>query len=142
MIRDMKKIDEDFIYHSWLYSVKNPTRAITSMTRYVIDSLVADGNVKVFCNDEDENHILGWVAYGKIENTPLRHFVFVKKALRGNGLATDLVRAAFPDKKKDIFCTYWSHYLQKIDAKRKWNARFDGKLLAAYVYTLGIKDAA
>mgnify|MGYP003624435676 FL=1 len=142
MIRDMKKIDEDFIYHSWLYSVKNPNKAISSMTRYVIDDVVANNNIRICCNDEDENHILGWIAYGKMDNTPLLHFIFIKKALRGNGLATDLVRDVFPDSSKDIFCTYWSHYLQKIDAKRKWNARFDGKLLAAHVYFLGAKDAA
>ena len=142
MIRDMKKIDEDFIYHSWLYSVKNPTKAITHMTRYVIDSLVSSKSVKVYCNDDDENHILGWIAHGKLEKADLLHFVFVKKALRNNNLATELVHAAFPDREKDIFCTYWSHYLQKIDAKKKWKARFDGKLLAAYVYTLGIKNAA
>ena len=140
MIRDIKAIDEDFIYDSWIKSVKCPTRAVSSMTRFVIDNAYNNRNIKVFCADDDENHILGWAAHGSIETTPLLHFVFVKKAFRNNGIGKKLLRDIYPDEKSTVFCTYWSHNMQLINARDKWNVRFIANLLPAYIYSLLSND--
>lgn len=140
MIRTIKKIDEDFIYHSWLHSVKCPTRAVSTMTRFLIDSLVEDKSISIWCPDDDENHIIGWIAYGKIENTSLLHFMFVKKAFRKNGVGKELLYNVYPDRKSPVFCTFWSHSMQVIDARRKWNAKFASNLLPAVIHTIHTKD--
>lgn len=148
MIRNFdKKMDEDFIYHSWIHSVKNPTKIVMDMTRVLIDDLVEKNQIKVYHNLDDPNHILGWVAYGKIEETPLLHFVFVKRDLRRAGIATALIDHVFPPKKVkpkserwaadyDIFCTHWSHYMQQLNAKDLWGTRYAGSLLPACIYEI------
>ena len=147
MIRDIKKIDEDFIYHSWLHSVKCPTRAVTDMTRHLIDSLVNEKDLKalrgvrVWCPDDDENHIIGWIAYGKIETTPLLHYMFVKKDFRGNGVGKELLYGAYPDRDIQVFCTYWSHHMQAMNARGKWNVKFASNLLPAVIHNLHTGDA-
>ena len=82
MIRPLKQMDEDFNYHSWIHSVKCPTKAVSSMTRVVIDEVVKNKDILVFCPDDDPDHIIGWIAHGLLENTPLLHFIFVKKDFR------------------------------------------------------------
>tara|TARA_R100000951_G_scaffold76179_2_gene64260 strand:- start:20202 stop:20660 length:459 start_codon:yes stop_codon:yes gene_type:complete len=136
MIRDIKPIDHDFIYHSWLHSVKCPTRAVTSMTRRLIDSLVEEKKIKIWCPDDDENHIIGWMAFGEIEKAKLLHFVFVKKNFRNNEIGKELLYSIYPDRNEQVFCTYWSHHMQKIDARHKWNVKFVANLLPAKIYNL------
>ena len=140
MIRTIKKIDEDFIYHSWLHSVKCPTRAVSTMTRFLIDSLVEDKSISIWCPDDDENHIIGWIAHGRIENTSLLHFMFVKKAFRKNGVGKELLYNVYPDRKSPVFCTFWSHSMQVIDARRKWNAKFASNLLPAVIHTIHTRN--
>jgi len=136
MIRTIKKIDEDFIYHSWLHSVKCPTKAVSTMTRYLIDSLVADKSISIWCPDDDENHIIGWMAHGKIEDTPLMHFMFVKKDFRKNGVGKELLYNVYPDREAPVFCTFWSHHMQLMNARNKWNVKFVSNLLPAVIHTL------
>ena len=136
MIRSLRKIDEDFIYHSWLHSVKCPTRAVTAMTRYLIDSLVASNSISVWCPDDDENHIIGWMARGEIENTPLLHYMFVKKNFRNNQVGKELLYNVYPDRDRQIFCTYWSHHMQTMNARSKWNVKFVANLLPAVIHEL------
>ena len=139
MIRSIRKIDEDFIYHSWLHSVKCPTRAVTPMTRFLIDSLVADKAISIWCPDDDENHIIGWMAYGKIENTPLLHYAFVKKSFRNNGVGSDLIKSIYPDRSNQVFCTFWSHHMQIMNARAKWNVKFSANLLPAVIHEIPTK---
>ena len=136
MIRPIKKIDEDFIYHSWLHSVKCPTKAVSSMTRYLIDSLVEDKSISVWCPDDDENHIIGWMAHGNLEKTPLLHFMFVKKKFRSNEVGRELLDSVYPDRKTQVFCTYWSHHMQLMDARSRWNVKFASNLLPAVIHAL------
>ena len=124
MIRKIKPLDHDFIYHSWLHSVKCPTKAVPGMTRCLIDDLVRQDAIQVWCPDDDPDHIIGWMAHGTLEETPLLHFIFVKKNFRKNGVARDLLRKVYPDAGSAIFCTFWSWHMQKLGAKEKWNARF------------------
>ena len=147
MIRDIKKTDEDFIYHSWLHSVKCPTRAVTDMTRFLVDSLTGsapDGfrGIKVWHPDGDENHIIGWLAYGSIETTPLLHYMFVKKNFRGNGVGKELLYSAYPDRDIQVFCTYWSHHMQAMNARNKWNVKFASNLLPAVIHNLHSAEAS
>ena len=136
MIRKIKPLDHDFIYHSWLHSVKCPTKAVTGMTRCLIDDLVRQDAIQVWCPDDDPDHIIGWMAHGTLEETPLLHFIFVKKNFRKNGVARDLLRKIYPDVGSAIFCTFWSWHMQKMGAKEKWNARYVGNLLPTVIWKI------
>ena len=149
MIRQIKKLDEDFVYHSWLHSVKCPTRAVSSMTRFLIDSLIhehqeqddPDSGIRVWCPDDDENHIIGWIAYGKIEGANLLHYLFVKKKFRQNHIGKDMLYDIYPDRSRQVLCTYWSHHMQQLDARRRWNTKFVANLLPAKIHELHIMNA-
>jgi len=140
MIRNLSPIDEDFIYDSWIRSVKCPTKAVTDMTRCLIDHVIGEGNIRVYCDDDDHDHILGWIAHGQIEATPLLHFLFVKKSFRGNGIGYDLLSDVYPEDKRDksspVFCSYWSFHMQQMDAKNKWHTRFVSNLLPAFIFSI------
>jgi len=135
MIRPLKQLDEDFIYHSWIHSVKCPTKAVSSMTRAVIDEVVKSKDILVFCPDDDPDHIIGWIAHGQLEDTPLLHFIFVKKDFRKEGIGTELIKAAFTDI-DTIFSCYWSYHMQQMNARQKWGVKFISNLLPAFVYTI------
>ena len=136
MIRKICRIDEDFIYHSWLHSVKCPNRGVTNMTRFLIDSVVKAGDILVWCPDDDENHIVGWLAHGKHEGTPLLHYLFVKKNFRRSHVGTELINALSSDSPVQLFCTYWSHHMQSLNARSKWNVKFVSNLLASVIHSL------
>ena len=136
MIRSIKKIDEDFIYHSWLHTVNCPTKTVSAMTRCLIDRLVEDGKVKIWCPDDDENHILGWMAYGKLDKTPLLHFMFVKKKFRNNGVGRELLDSVYPDRDNTVFCTFWTKHFQEKDLRGKWNVKFTSTLLPSVMFDM------
>lgn len=136
MIREMRPIDEDFVYDSWLRSVRCPTRTVTDMSRFLIDHLKMLGNIKIYCADDDQDHIIGWMAYGKIEDTPLLHYMFVKKDFRENGVGTELLRSVYPEKETCVFCSYWSFHMQEMNARKKWNVKFVSNLLPAVIYQI------
>jgi GNAT superfamily N-acetyltransferase len=136
MIRDLKPIDEDFVYDSWLRSVRCPTRMVTDMTRCLVDYIKSIGNIKIYCADDDEDHIIGWISFGQLEGTKLLHFLFVKKDFRGNGVGTELLKHVYPEREDTVFCTYWSFHMQQIDARRRWNTKFSSNLLPAVIFDI------
>ena len=136
MIRKIQPLDHDFVYHSWLHSVKCPTKMVTTMTRKLIDDVILKGHVAVYCSEDDPDHIIGWLSWGKLENTPLLHFVFVKKDFRDNHIGTDLVRSVFPHETSTIFTTFWSFHVQQIKAKDKWGLKFRSHLLPTVIFEI------
>jgi predicted GNAT family acetyltransferase len=140
MIREAKLTDLDFIYDSWIRSVKCPTKAVADMTRCLIDDVIDSKNVRIYCDDDDHDHILGWIAYGQIEETPLLHFLFVKKNLRGNGIGYKLLSHVYPERKRNrnspVFCSFWSFHMQKMNARGKWHTRFVSNLLPACIFNI------
>jgi len=133
MIRPIRKTDEDFIYHSWIHTVKNPCHAITDMTRLVIDGCVANESIRIYCSNQDEDHIIGWIAYGELQAAPLLHMLFVKRDLRSNGVGTELFESVFGRGNDCVIATHWSHKMNRLRAK--WNVKYVGNMLAAVVYS-------
>ncbi len=140
MIRAANSIDLDFIYDSWIRSVKCPTKAVANMTRCLIDYVVNSKTIKIYCDPDDHDHILGWIAYGKIEETPLLHFLFVKKSFRGNGIGYKLLSHVYPEGERSsnspVFCSFWSFHMQKMNARQKWHTRFVSNLLPACIFNI------
>tara|TARA_R110002012_G_scaffold275450_3_gene462047 strand:+ start:801 stop:1286 length:486 start_codon:yes stop_codon:yes gene_type:complete len=140
MIRNAESIDMDFVYDSWIRSVKCPTKAVANMTRCLIDHVFDNKKVKIYCDDDDRDHILGWIAYGQIEDTPLLHFLFVKKNFRENGIGYKLLEDVYPESKRNkntpVFCSFWSFHMQKMNARGKWHTRFVSNLLPACIFNI------
>ena len=91
-------------------------------------------NLRVYCSDDEPDHILGWIAYTDMGETRYLHMVFVKRDFRRNGIATDLIDSVFS--RKPIFTTHWSRYMKELDAGRRWGVKYSGGLLAACVYEI------
>jgi GNAT superfamily N-acetyltransferase len=134
-IREYKSLDEDFIYHSWLASVDHSVPGVKKITRRIIDRCVKSRTVLIACEEKDQDHILGWIAYGDDFNFPVLHYVFVKKNLRRNGVGTRLLRAAIPQTSttEPTLASFWSFWCQRFDLKRKWNIKFNSLLLPVLV---------
>jgi len=137
-IRDYEPLDEDFIYHSWLASVDYNIPGVKQATRLVIDSCVKDATILIAASEEDEDHILGWLAYTEELGFPTLLYIFVKKRLRHHGIGHGLVRHQFPDG-GPIPSAFWSFWCQKFSLKKKWSLKFNSLYLPALVDRLHAK---
>lgn len=100
-IRRATEPDTNFIFATWLNCYKHDS----PMTRRIYSRKFFPGHQKVLeaiflrkgsevwvsCNDEDPNHIFGFLS---IERPNILHFVYVKEQLRHFGQATKLYAAA------------------------------------------------
>lgn len=106
-IRKLKASDLPFIYSTWLRSLYYGNeffgligkKVFFDKYKLVLYSLVADNEVQVCCDVQDEDVILGYAVY-----TPDRlHWVYVKESWRRLGVAKSLV----PDS-----ITSYSHFTE------------------------------
>lgn len=136
--RAYRPLDEDFIYHSWLASLDRSIRGVNSAVRPLIDSCVSEKRILVACSEDDSDHILGWLAWGDFDDEPVLLYVFVKRHLRGGGLATGLFTKAFSRRPDTVLAAFWSFWVQRYDLKRKWNLKYNALLLP--VMLDGLRD--
>ena len=86
LIREMKKQDVALIFDSWMKSWRTnrfagciPNNLFYSTTRSNIENMVARGAIiKVACLESDEDNILGWVCYERLEDDFCVHYIYVK----------------------------------------------------------------
>jgi len=136
-LRSYRPLDEDFIYHSWLASLDRSVRGVNNAIRPIIDSCVKSGHVLVACSEEDSDHILGWIAWGEPEESDKSLlYVFVKKPLRGNGIASNLFHSVFPAQIQPVPTAFWSFWFQRYELKRKWNLKYNALLLPVMLHGL------
>ena len=98
-IRQALESDLAFIFSTWLRSYKHDsplTWMIHSDTFFkghqaYLERLLSRPGIEalVSCNSEDPSHIFGWLVW---EKPTLVHFVYVKRALRREGVASELLR--------------------------------------------------
>lgn len=96
-IRDATASDKNFIFATWLrglrygndwFALIEPTAYYASYNNFIHGLLTKPGTVvKVACLLDDPDVVLGYAVY----EGPVLHWVFVKKAWRGIGLAKSLV---------------------------------------------------
>ena len=99
-IRNMVEADTNFVFDSWLKSWRKSRYAgvvqnddYYATYRKTIERLIMRGaEIKVACNPENENHILGYLCY---EITPdgysIVHFLYVKDPFLKQGIEFDLL---------------------------------------------------
>lgn len=132
-VRPVKSLDEDFVYHSWLSSVDRHIPGTKDMTRTLIDHCMKERTIHVACADDDDDHILGWLAHGDDFSFPVLHYVFVKKQLRNHGIGKTLLTACLPQGSEPILTSFWSFWCQKFDLRDKWNLKHNSLILPTLV---------
>lgn len=138
-VRPYRPLDEDFIYHSWLSSIDHHIPGAKKAVRRLIDHCISEKTVYVACSEDDEDHIVGWLAYGDDFSFPVLHFVFVKKKLRNAGLGKTLLTACLPERSSPILTSFWSFWCQKFDLRGKWNIKHNSLILPSLVEMINVE---
>lgn len=91
--RDATPDDLPFVFATWLRSArKQGDRAFMTNTVYFLNEkrrigrLIETSKVAMICNQEDADHILGWVCHGSIADVALIHYAYVKRSYQGMGI--------------------------------------------------------
>lgn len=100
-IRELRPNDINFLYATWTrsqyygcsYYAQVPKETFMAAFQARIQAILAEPGVQVLvaCLNEDEDVILG---YAVVAPQKALHYVFIKKAWRGMGLATALTGGA------------------------------------------------
>lgn len=99
-IREAIPKDIEFIYATWLnsYHYDSWAKSIAKSVFFnnykrVIDKVLSQSKVAIACLTENQDVILGYLVYD--EPKRFAHYVFVKEAFRGFGLASELYKSVF-----------------------------------------------
>lgn len=107
-IRDYKPEDLGVVIHAWLldYRRKAFKRGIVPPVYYIfqerkIKALMDRHPPVIACDMEDEDHVYGWACGAKFEHEDgikdsVLHYVYVKEAFRGQGVASLLIKEFEP----------------------------------------------
>jgi len=99
-VRLAKPEDLNFIFSCWLRNYRHSSqfaRKISNTVYYkyhhkVIERIIGRGaQVRIAHQVGEPDIILGFACMESFENTPVLHFIYVKKAFRGLGIAKKLV---------------------------------------------------
>jgi hypothetical protein len=97
-IRPARPLDIPFIYETWLKSYKHDSafgKSVRSSVFFpaygeVIDNILLSSTTIIACHPEEPDIILGYLVY----SPTILHYVFVKEAFRGLGIARTLYETA------------------------------------------------
>ena len=92
--------DINFIFHSWLKSYRNSqvVRNLNNSVYYTEHHKVIEHTAKsamfiIACAASDPLHLYGWACAEMIDGVFCLHYVYVKHAFRGLGIASILIQA-------------------------------------------------
>ena len=96
LLRSSIESDVNFIYNSWLKSLKQSFDCIDNKIFYdnhkkIIEKILSTATVTVCCNPEDEEQIFGYIVHEKYTDLSLVHYIYVKHTYRKYGFATKLI---------------------------------------------------
>jgi len=104
LLRVGTNADVPFITNSWLKSYRSAdfVRAMPDQQYYhfqhkLLEELLPESVVKVACNAERNDQILGWICAQPTTEALIVHFVYVKQPFRGLGVARRLVTELLND---------------------------------------------
>lgn len=131
VIRAARSDDEPFIRNSWLKSLRNvqPYKDVPNAIYYVkqnkvLDAIFKDSYVLVAADPEDDSCIWGWVCFGQTplgsEQVPVLHYVYVKNALRGFGVARELLNAASLSGHEMVIASVWTPRMSESKLRHEY----------------------
>jgi GNAT superfamily N-acetyltransferase len=122
-IREANQADQPFIFQSWLKTYKHNSpfaKRITDKVYFARHHAVATrilqrATVFVACPEDSPETILGYLIVDYFENRPILHFMYVKDAFRGMGIASRLMEAAGLDPNECLYThrTYSIDWIEK-----------------------------
>lgn len=124
-VRDFaRETDENFVYDSWGNSYRDACIAAWGpmdkavyykrLGRRIAALLIRGAELKLAVDPADPLLFLGWIC----AEPPLLHYVYVKRAYRGQGIALSLLAACGLASERTLLCTSWTPYADRIAAQR------------------------
>lgn len=126
-LRPHRDTDLNFIQNSWGSSYYKGADFVNFLSpkefnaqhRPIREELLLNPNVAIIiaCNANDEDLILGWILVEKPKGEGLiLHYLYVKEAFKGEGIADELIKKALPN--KPIMVTHMTDRARKIIRKK------------------------
>ena len=132
-IRDPEPNDKQYLFHSWLTSLRfnKPFDALEKCwynvaTSALISRLLVSSNMLVAVNPSNESQIFGYVVFNN--NSRTLHFIYIKKSFRMARVATRLMEAAFGSFDEPISYTVRTTAIPHYE--KKWNLIFRPYMLS------------
>lgn len=120
LLREANALDAPFIMNSWLWGFRSSAFAsAVSNSEYfpghqaLILEILARSQALIAYNPEDPTQYYGWVCFETLTELPVVHFVSVKQAFRGFGIARKLLTQATGGK-----AFFYTHDTTRIRAPR------------------------
>ena len=135
IVRAAKPSDMSYVLNSWCRSTYTHLQAQQYISKHgppphygiyktlfddVQKRIVANSDVSIASNEDDDDQILGFLIHGESDGLPLLHYIQVKHELWRNGVAATMCEKANIDKKRPCIYTFTSPILGKWKAPHKW----------------------
>ena len=117
-IRSYQYSDKEFITSTWLRSNRDNSKIAKSIPKSVyftetdklINKILDESRIIVACNPKDPAHIFGYLVYQPLDNDTVIHYLYVKKAFRGYGIAKAMFAEFTPTQK-----VFYTHEPKNLD---------------------------
>ena len=109
--------DIPYVAKTWVETYRKAGQWSKGMTdgvyypahRNLANHLIGQASTVVACNPDHPTHLLGFACGERRNDVLTMHFVCVKFALRGFGVARLMMEAFEYDGQEPIICTHWTH---------------------------------
>lgn len=127
-IRDVAPADVGLIFSSWLKSARaGPALVIIPGPVYfaqhhkLIEGYFKTSTIKVACNPDDSNQIMGYIAYETVvdadQSLLVVHFCYIKEVFRNQGIASALLASTGHELGKPFFYTTATKASENLNRK-------------------------
>lgn len=144
-MRSISDADINFVFNSWLKSFKgSPMYKHVENTIYfqnhhkLLQQCIMKSQVILACDENDLSQILGYVVADKIDGILTIHYVYVKQAFRGLGVAKMLMQEVGFDRKVATIYTHGTEFGIKLG--KYFNCVFHPYVLLEYYKEVGVKE--
>ena len=125
-LRHAEKADEGFIYSTWLKSYRQSDWAkdmsndvFFNTHKEIVMDLIEKATVMMIVDEEDDQHLIGYVCYETVGVHSLIHFVYVKFNYRKLGLLSAVISSLNLLKKDKInFITHLPRSYSVLKTKK------------------------
>lgn len=123
-IRKATETDVNFIFSSWLKSIRNsgysygvPNAVFFSEHHKVIERLLKTCTVNIACSESDVSDIYGYICSEVVDGLTVIHFVYVKHTYRRLGIGNMLLNSIEHNSKAASLYTHMTKQGKLLEAK-------------------------
>jgi GNAT superfamily N-acetyltransferase len=135
-LREMEEKDKNFLMSSWLRSFKGSYYAgpiqndmYWKVYQNVLERILRrkDVIVSIACNPKNPGQIFGYLVLEETERMPTVHWIYVKQAFRGFGIAKTLLEQLGVAKDTEFYYTFKVKITPSLLAS--WKGRFNPNIV-------------